>query len=292
VTTTSVRISGFSDEIAANFDEQLRVVTSLGMSNICLRAADGKGIAEFSVDEARVDLLPRLRAAGVGVSGLGSPIGKIDIGDEHGFVRQLAQLEVLCGVAATLETRCIRMFSFYIPRGADPDDYADVVLAKVRQFEEIARRHGITLVLENEKHLFGDIGRRCDWLLRSIDSPHLRAAFDFANFVQCDDDPVACWGLLRDYVADIHVKDARYGEKGNVLCGTGDGRIGDLLDEALGGGFSGFFTLEPHLATFDTFASLEREAGVSPMPVGAFQSGAEAYGAQYAALQSLLAEAG
>jgi sugar phosphate isomerase/epimerase len=285
----TVRVSGFSDEIAAGFDEQLRVVTSLGMSHVCLRAADGKGIADFTLDEARLDLLPRLRAAGVAVSALGSPIGKIDIGDEDGFTRQLAQLDVLCDVATILGTDRIRMFSFYIPKGDNPDDYADAVLTKVRQFEEIARRHQITLVLENEKYLFGDIGRRCDWLLREIGSPNLQAAFDFANFVQCDDDPVACWALLHDYVADIHIKDARYNEKGNVLCGSGDGRIGEILSDALAGGFASFLTLEPHLATFDTFALLEREAGLSPLPQGAYASGAEAYEAQYVALQTLLA---
>lgn len=285
--TTTIRISGFSDEIAASFDEQLRVVTSLGMSHVCLRAADGKGIADFTFDEARLDLLPRLRAAGVAVSALGSPIGKIDIGDEDAFARQLAQLEVLCNVASMLGTDRIRMFSFYIPKGDNPDDHADAVLAKVRSFEEIARRHEITLVLENEKYLFGDIGRRCNWLLRTVDSQYLRAAFDFANFVQCDDDPVACWALLRDCVADIHIKDARYSEKGNVLCGSGDGRIGEILAGALRG-FDGFLTLEPHLATFDTFASLEREAGTSARLPDAYGSGAEAYSAQYVALRALL----
>jgi sugar phosphate isomerase/epimerase len=288
VPAVTVRISGFSDEIAVGFDEQLSVVTSLGMRHVCIRAADGKGIADFTVDEARSDLLPRLRTAGVVVSALGSPIGKIDIGDDDGFARQLAQLDELCGIASTLDTHLIRMFSFYVPRGNDADDHAGAVLAKVRRFEEIARRHEITLVLENEKHLFGDIGRRCDWLLRTVDSPYLRAAFDFANFVQCGDDPVACWTLLRDVVADIHVKDARYNEKGNVLCGLGDGRISEILNDALACGFNGFLTLEPHLATFDTFASLERNASSPPTPAGGYRNGAVAYAAQYAALRELL----
>ncbi len=139
VPAPTIRISGFSDEIAAGFDEQLNVVTSLGMRHICLRAADGKGIADFTDDEARRELLPRLLSTGVAVSALGSPIGKIDIGDDDGFARQLAQLDELCRVASTLGTGRIRMFSFYIPRGDDADDHADAVLAKVRRFEEIPR---------------------------------------------------------------------------------------------------------------------------------------------------------
>ena len=37
-------ISGFADEIDPKLDEQLKVVTGLGMNHISLRAADGKGI--------------------------------------------------------------------------------------------------------------------------------------------------------------------------------------------------------------------------------------------------------
>ena len=37
-----ILISGFADEISPDFDEQLRVVTSLGMEYISLRTADGK----------------------------------------------------------------------------------------------------------------------------------------------------------------------------------------------------------------------------------------------------------
>ena len=40
----NIIISGFADEISAQLDEQLKVVTGLGMNYISLRAADGKGI--------------------------------------------------------------------------------------------------------------------------------------------------------------------------------------------------------------------------------------------------------
>ena len=60
-----IMISGFSDEISADFDEQLKVVSELGMEYISLRTADGKGIAEYTAEEAEEKLLPRLRAAGV-----------------------------------------------------------------------------------------------------------------------------------------------------------------------------------------------------------------------------------
>ena len=75
-------ISGFADEIDPQLDVQLKVVKDLGMEYICFRAADGKGVAEYTVDEVKERILPRLNAAGVKVSSLGSPIGKIDIDDD------------------------------------------------------------------------------------------------------------------------------------------------------------------------------------------------------------------
>ncbi len=43
-----VTISGFADEISQSFDEQLQVVTDLGMKYICIRSAEGKGIADYT----------------------------------------------------------------------------------------------------------------------------------------------------------------------------------------------------------------------------------------------------
>ena len=54
-------ISGFSDEISSDFDTQLEVVSKLGMSYISLRGIDGKNIGDFTVDEMKETVLPRLQ---------------------------------------------------------------------------------------------------------------------------------------------------------------------------------------------------------------------------------------
>ena len=77
---------------------------------------------------------PRLQARGVGVSQLGSPIGKVKIDDEEGFEKQCAQLETLCEIAKVLNCKYIRMFSFFMPEGKDPADYRDAVIEKLRKF--------------------------------------------------------------------------------------------------------------------------------------------------------------
>ena len=110
------KISGFADEISQDFDQQLKTVTDLGMKYICIRSAEHKGIADYTPEEVRTVLLPKLRAAGVGVSSLGTAIGKVEVDDEEGFAKQLEQLETLCETAKLLDCSFIRMFISFITK--------------------------------------------------------------------------------------------------------------------------------------------------------------------------------
>ena len=268
------KISGFADEISQDFDQQLKTVTDLGMKYICIRSAEHKGIADYTPEEVRTVLLPKLRAAGVGVSSLGTAIGKVEVDDEEGFAKQLEQLETLCETARLLDCSFIRMFSFLIPKDADADSYTDVVLDKLRQFIRVAEKHDIILLHENEKGIYGDTGARCKLLFDRLACPHFKAAFDFANFVQCEQDTAECWELLHDQIA---------------FCEEG---------------YHGFLTLEPHLAMFDFFApgakggksqklQFENNPIVEKMKSemaepGRPKDGAEAYATQYHALVEIL----
>ena len=152
----NIIISGFADEIDMNLDEQLRVVKELGMNYICVRAADGKGIADYTPEEFQEKILPRLKAAGVGVSSLGSPIGKIDIDDEEAYATQLKQLENLCQICKLVDCKYIRMFSFWMPKDKNPDDFTDQVLEKLEGFAKVAEKYDVILIHENEKDIYGD----------------------------------------------------------------------------------------------------------------------------------------
>ncbi|PWG68371.1 sugar phosphate isomerase/epimerase, partial [Enterobacter mori] len=112
---------------------------------------------------------------------------------------QLHSLKNLCEIAKVLECNYIRIFSFYIPETANFDDYQAEVIAKLKQFSNIAKMYDITLLHENEKEIYGDIARRCNTILTEVGSPHFKAIFDFANFVQCGENTQACYDLLADH---------------------------------------------------------------------------------------------
>ncbi|WIL68510.1 sugar phosphate isomerase/epimerase family protein [Staphylococcus cohnii] len=284
----NIEISGFSDEIASDFQTQLKTVNELGMRYISLRGINDKNIGDYSVEMIKKDVVPRLKQWDIGVSSIGSPIGKIYINDEDAFKKQLAMLKALCEISQLLNCQYIRIFSFYIPKEDNFDAYKDIVISKLKEFAKIAEQYNIILLHENEKDIFGDIARRCKFILDEVNSPNFKAIFDFANFVQCGEDTQDCYDLLSDDTAYIHIKDAVYKDNFNVLCGTGDGQIESILVQFFESGYQGFLTLEPHLVVFDAIKDLELEHSTETIQNSAAKDGAEGYKMQYEALLKIL----
>jgi sugar phosphate isomerase/epimerase len=281
-------ISGFSDEISSDFDTQLEVVAKLGMRYISLRGVDGKNIGDFTVEGIKENVQPRLQRAGIGVSSIGSPIGKVFINDEEGFAKQKTMLDTLCQIANLLDCKYIRIFSFYIPKGEEADNYRDEVIGKIKEFAAIAEKFDVILLHENEKDIYGDIARRCHEILKEVGSDHFKAIFDFANFVQCGEDTQECFDLLKDEIVYIHIKDAVTTDSQNVVCGTGEGKIPEILAQAIQTGYKGFLTLEPHLVRFDSLKDLELEDAVEIIKDNKGLDGAGGYKLQYESLLNIL----
>lgn len=284
----NIHISGFSDEISSDFEEQLTVVKDLGMKYISIRGVNGKNIGDYTVHEITNYVKPKLDEYGIKVSSIGSPIGKVFINDEEGYEKQLTQLKNIVDFCKLLDCKYIRMFSFYIPKAEDVDSYKEVVVSKLKSLTEIAAAGNVILLHENEKDIFGDTDVRCKTILEEVNSPYFKAIFDFANFVQVNVDTIKAYKLLKDYIEYIHIKDAEKGDNQNVPCGTGDGNIQAILKDAIQNGYEGFLTMEPHLAVFDSLKDLELEDVNEIIKDDRGLDGKGAYTVQYNALIEVL----
>lgn len=286
----AILLSGFADEIDSGFETQLQTVTKLRMEAICLRSAGGVNIADFTVEMAEERLVPLLKQYHVSVSPIGSPIGKVGIEDDAGWEKQLQALGRLCDIAALLHCAKIRVFSFFIPAGKDAADYYPKVLSRMGDMARIAREKNIILLHENEKEIYGDNLERCVQLMAELASPHFQFAFDPANFVQCGVDPLTAWEALKAYSLELHVKDALFATGENVPCGSGDGKLAEIIRDALHAGPCDTFTLEPHLVLFDSLQSLETKDAAEIIGRDKARTGAEAYEIQLTALKRLMTE--
>jgi len=238
-------LTGFADEISPELGVQLDTLAAEGMRFLELRGVWGKNV--LKLDDAEIARVKgALRERGVGVSSIGSPIGKIGIGDD--FAPHLADFRRALAVAAELAAPFIRIFSFFMPEGDDPASHREAVLDRLGQLVRAAEGSGVTLLHENEKEIYGDTPGRCLDLLRSIDSPIFRAAWDPANFVQCGVRPHReGYAELRPYIAYVHVKDSILATRQVVPAGEGDGELRETIAALHASGFDGFFSLEPHL---------------------------------------------
>jgi sugar phosphate isomerase/epimerase len=251
-------LSAFADEIAADLDVQLDTLERERIAHLEFRGVWNKNVLDLS--DAEIETVKaRLDQRGVKVSSIGSPIGKIPI-EEH-FTPHLIAFRRALDVARMLQAPYIRIFSFFMPEGADPARYREQVLDRLEQIVRLAEGAGVTLLHENEKHIYGDTPARCHDILTAIDSPLLRAAWDPANFVQCGVRPFSDgFELLRPFIAYVHVKDALLASGAVTPAGQGDGQWPETIAALRASGFDGFFSLEPHLQSAGAFSGFSGPA--------------------------------
>ncbi|MFH1742960.1 MAG: TIM barrel protein [bacterium] len=256
-----IRLSGFGDEITADFEKQLGHLVDMKVNFIELRALWDKGV--LALDEVdRERARSALRQYGVKLSAIGSPIGKVPITDPA--EQEIERFRTAIEMAHYFGTPNIRVFSFYIPEGESPEKYRAPVLDRLRRMVDMAREANVVLMLENEADLYGERAELCADLLDTIDSPHLKMAFDPANFVCAGQRPCdECLPLVQRHIRHVHIKDAKLGSKEITLPGEGDGQVPQLVRALKEDGYEGFITMEPHLSEagrFSGFSGPERFA--------------------------------
>ena len=241
-----VKLTAFADEISPDFKVQLDTLEAEGIKHIEFRGAWGTGVLQLS-DEQLDQVQEMMEERGFKLSSIGSPIGKIMITDD--FEPHLKDFERALAIAQRFHAPYIRIFSFFIPKDEDPARYREEVMRRMAVLVKRAEEAGITLLHENEKGIYGDTAERCLDILQTCQSSRLRCAFDPANFVQCNVKPYTeAFPLLESYIDYLHIKDALFKDHSVVPAGEGDGEVKDVLQAMKDKHYSGFQSLEPHLA--------------------------------------------
>jgi sugar phosphate isomerase/epimerase len=241
----TVTLSGFADEISPDPETQLSVLAAESITHLELRSAWSVNVADFTAAQL-VDFRGVIEGAGVRVSAIGSPIGKIAISAP--FAPELERMRRVADIAAELGTTIVRVFSFYMPAGEPPERFRTQVIDQMGALAQVGEERGVLLAHENEKEIYGDLPGRCADVITSVASPALRATFDPANYVQCGVRPFTdAYSLLRPYLVYLQVKDARAATGEVTPAGEGDGQLRETLLALRDSGFAGFMSLEPHL---------------------------------------------
>jgi sugar phosphate isomerase/epimerase len=128
---------------------------------------------------------------GLNVSSLGSPIGKtklkdVDDGTNNTYTpinKYLDEVKQACDLAHALETKLIRCFSFYPPKGASPKEYLTQSVEWLGRVAEVCHRSDLTFGLEVETNLVGHEGWILSEIHRLVNHPAMMLIFDGGNIV-------------------------------------------------------------------------------------------------------------
>ena len=275
-------LSAFADEVSSDFTKQLEYLKSKDISYIEPRNINGTGVAAITLEDAK-NAKKMLDDYKIGVSSIGSPIGKISVEDD--FADHIRLFEHVMDIAEIFETKNIRMFSFFYPKNTDVHTHRAAVLARLEILLELAEKRGLTLCHENEKAIYGEAPEDCLDLMKHFDG-RMKSVLDMGNFAFCQKDPMKGYEYLAPYIEYIHIKDAFYDTR-IVPAGQGEGKVFEILsaynkytDKDT------FLTMEPHLTVFDGLNKLSNMDDIKVQ--NAYATPEEAFNTAVAALRGIL----
>jgi 3-dehydroshikimate dehydratase len=241
-------LSAFADEIDADPQKQMAVLKKCGIRYIELRSIHKTNVLDLT-DLQVTELKTLLDREGFRLSAIGSPIGKVVI--DQPFAPHLERFRRALEMCKRFETPNMRIFSYYLTENGDWDDWRRDVLDRMWEKLRLAEKAQVRLLHENEHRIYGDSPDRVRDLMETVlahaDGPWFRAVYDPANYVFCGYDPWEGWQKTKQYTAHFHIKDWTAGEKHGCVAGEGQGRIPEVMADAVKMGYDGFATLEPHL---------------------------------------------
>lgn len=242
----AVILSGFADESAIDkrAEQQFAVFAALGLEYYSLRFIDaGDGVKNvMKLTRGEITKIRHLEDAyGLNVSSIGSPIGKVKLVDSNDgtknpfvpFKKYLAtDVNRACEIAHAFESKLIRGFSFYPPRGSEPADHLAQAVDQIGHICETCHRSDLTFGLEIEANLVGRTGQLMAEIYRQVNHPALALIFDAGNVICQGYTPAETfeqYQAMKPGLAWMHIKDYRHPDPAN----RAEARKGHVDEDAL-----------------------------------------------------------
>lgn len=222
----SVIITGFGDESAnqKTVDQQFSAFAACGLQYYSIRFIDvGNGIKNVMqlTPEELETVVEKQNEYGLSVSSLGSPLGKVklldeDDGTKNRFVPFDEYLETevkrACELANQLGTKLLRGFSFYHPKGTDPNAHVEQVSDHIGKMTEICKSHELVYGLEIEANLVGQSGEILADIHSRVNMDELKLIWDGGNIVSQGiptAEVVQQYHAMKPGLGWLHIKDYR-----------------------------------------------------------------------------------
>jgi len=269
-------LTGIGDEAGNTLDAQIRATQALGWKHIEMRGVEVPGFPKANFheipDKAFDYAAAALEEAGIAVYCFGSTVMNWAKTVSTPFDVTLGEVERCIPRMQKLGTKYVRIMSF--KPGDAEEEIPSVVFERVREVTKRFLDAGLTPVHENCMNYGGMSWQHALQLIEK--APGLKWVFDTANPVFNSDrmkpkpwpqqDPWEFWTHLRDHTVHIHIKDATWNpakkDADYNWPGKGQGRVRDILKDAITRGYDAGISIEPHMVVVfhDTAAKANDEA--------------------------------
>src|SRR5687768_12137855 len=223
------RVGILTDEVAPDFDEALEWVAREGLKHVEVRVVNGKNAADLNDEQVR-EVRRKVETRGLFVSAVASPLFKCALdparpvasGDtfgqkEEGVEAHFAKLDRVIEIVKQLGARRIRIFSFW--REVEPPQYTAEIVQHLRRAAEVAARHDVLLLVENEPSCNGGFAEEVAAIVKAVDSPAVKALWDPGNEAYGGREAFPSgYAHLKSVLAHVHLKDAYIGADGKARC--------------------------------------------------------------------------
>jgi sugar phosphate isomerase/epimerase len=254
-------LTGIGDEGASGIDGQILATQELGWKHLEPRGVEVPGYPKGNIhdipDEAFDIAVRKLEKAGIGAYCFGSTIMNWSKRVDDPFDITLAEVNRAIPRMKRLGTRFVRVMSF--KPGDDEYKIPGEVFRRVKDVTNMFLDAGLQPVHENCMNFGGMSWQHGLELLDKCSG--LKWVFDTANPIFNPDrskpkpwprqDPWEFWEHIRDHVVHLHFKDATWNAQKKDADynwpGEGQGRVCDILKDALARGYDGGISIEPHM---------------------------------------------
>jgi sugar phosphate isomerase/epimerase len=265
-------LSGFADEAADDLAGQIKALKILSWKFLEARNIDGVNIHDL--DDAAFDrICAALEESGIGVNCFGSTIANWATQVDDDFEKTMTAVRRATARMRRLKVPLVRIMSYAVifdeMKRPLPDQKEKERFERLRKICGVFLDAGITPVHEN---CFNYGGMSWEHTLNMLEAvPGLKLVYDTGNPGLTPDfrkpcpypnqDSLEAWKHLKSHVAHIHIKDGRRnpltGEEIYFFPGEGDCEVKTILAGAVSDGYSGSFTIEPHMAAVFHDASVQ-----------------------------------
>jgi sugar phosphate isomerase/epimerase len=246
---TRGRLCGIGDEGAADLAGQIEMHRQAQMPALELRTIGGRGLHELTAQEAHA-AADAVGEAGLTVPVVDTPVGgwSVDVGVD--LASELRLLQVAAERAGRFGCRMLRVMSYPSDGRSEPKWRAEA-LHRMRELTAVAADANVVLLHENCQGWASVSADHTLQMLAAVDSPNMRLLFDIGNGVAYGYDAVDFLTAVLPWVSHVHVKDGIRPLNGEEPAwtwpGEGDARVADCVQLLERAGYTGWYSIEPHL---------------------------------------------